>query len=168
MTDTVDAQLCARAEEFGDKTFLVDAEARIGYTELESSSRELAAAFLDAGIGKGTRVGLIMPNGVRWAQIAFALTRIGAVLVPLSTLLTGRELAAGPLDMLIAVGKNARPLSVGFDAGGGVGHYCADLKEAARWTALHTRAGDRLLIKGSRSAAMEDILPLLAEAFRNN
>lgn len=94
MTDTVDALLRARAGELGDKTFLVDAEARIGYTELESSSRELAAAFLDAGIGKGTRVGLIMPNGVRWAQIAFALTRIGAVLVPMSTLLTGRELAA--------------------------------------------------------------------------
>ena len=43
---------------------------------------------------KGSRVGLIMPNGVRWAQIAIALTRIGAVLVPLSTLLTGPELVA--------------------------------------------------------------------------
>jgi UDP-N-acetylmuramoyl-tripeptide--D-alanyl-D-alanine ligase len=81
---------------------------------------------------------------------------------------TGRELAAGPVDILIAVGKNARPLSVGFDAGGGVGHYCTDLEEAARAASLHTRVGDRLLIKGSRSAAMEDILPLLAEAFRNN
>ena len=47
-----------------------------------------------AGVTKGSRVGLIMPNGVRWAQIAIALTRIGAVLVPLSTLLTGPELVA--------------------------------------------------------------------------
>ena len=81
---------------------------------------------------------------------------------------TGRELAAGPVDMLIAVGENARPLSVGFDAGGGVGHYCSDLEEAAGLASLHTHAGDRLLIKGSRSAAMEDILPLLDEAFRKN
>jgi UDP-N-acetylmuramoyl-tripeptide--D-alanyl-D-alanine ligase len=81
---------------------------------------------------------------------------------------TGRELAAGPLELLIAVGKSAHPLSVGFDAGGGVSHYCADLEEAARLTALHTRAGDRLLIKGSRSSAMEEILPLLAKAFRKN
>ncbi len=81
---------------------------------------------------------------------------------------TGRELATGPVNMLIAVGKNARPLSVGFDAGGGVSHYCTDLEEAARLASLQTRAGDRLLIKGSRSAAMEDILPLLAEAFRKN
>ena len=81
---------------------------------------------------------------------------------------TGRKLAAGPVDLLIAVGENARPLGVGFDAGGGVSHYCADLKEAAQLAALHTRAGDRLLIKGSRSAAMEEILPLLVEMFRKN
>ncbi len=81
---------------------------------------------------------------------------------------TGLELAAGPVDVLLAVGENAHPLAVGFDAGGGVSHYCADLEEAARLAATHTRAGDRLLIKGSRSAAMEDILPLLAEAFEKN
>jgi UDP-N-acetylmuramoyl-tripeptide--D-alanyl-D-alanine ligase len=81
---------------------------------------------------------------------------------------TGRELASGPVDILIAVGKNARLLGVGFDAGGGVSHYCGDLKEAARLTALHTSVGYRLLIKGSRSAAMEEILPLLAKAFLTN
>jgi UDP-N-acetylmuramoyl-tripeptide--D-alanyl-D-alanine ligase len=81
---------------------------------------------------------------------------------------TGRNLAAGPLDLLIVVGKNARPLAEGFDAGGGVGHYSADLAEAARLAAALTKAGDRLLIKGSRSAGMEEIIPLLAEAFRTN
>ncbi|MEN8006920.1 MAG: UDP-N-acetylmuramoyl-tripeptide--D-alanyl-D-alanine ligase [Candidatus Krumholzibacteriota bacterium] len=81
---------------------------------------------------------------------------------------TGLDLADGPVDVLIAVGENARPLGTGFDAGGGVSHYCADLEEAARLAALHTKAGDRLLIKGSRSAAMEAILPLLAAAFRKN
>lgn len=35
-----------------------------------------------------------MPNGTRWVQIAVALTRIGAVLVPLSTLLQAGELVA--------------------------------------------------------------------------
>ena len=47
-----------------------------------------------AGVGKGSRVGLIMPNRVQWVQIAVALTRIGAVLVPLSTLLQPPELVA--------------------------------------------------------------------------
>ena len=62
--------------------------------ELDATTRDLAAAFIEAGVGKGTRVGLIMPNGVRWVQIAIALTRIGAVLVPLSTLLQPPELVA--------------------------------------------------------------------------
>ena len=81
---------------------------------------------------------------------------------------TGLELANGPVQVVIAVGENARPLGTGFDAGGGVSHYCADLEEAARLAAIHTRTGDRLLIKGSRSTAMEEILPLLVAAFRKN
>ena len=93
MPDTVDTVVRARAS-LGDKPFLIDSESRIGYAELAATTSELAAGFVAAGVTKGSRVGLIMPNGVRWAQIAIALTRIGAVLVPLSTLLTGPELVA--------------------------------------------------------------------------
>ncbi len=93
MPDTIDALVRARAV-LGDKPFLIDATSRIGYAELADTTSELAAGFLAAGVTKGSRVGLIMPNGVRWAQIALALNRIGAVLVPLSTLLTGPELVA--------------------------------------------------------------------------
>jgi len=81
---------------------------------------------------------------------------------------TGKEMAAGPVDLLIAVGEKAHPLGVGFDAGGGVSHNCADLEEAARLAAFHTGPGDHLLIKGSRSVAMEELLPLLVEAFKKN
>ena len=93
MPDTVDALIRARAD-LGDKPFLIDTTSRIGYAELDTTTRQLAAGFLSAGVTKGSRVGLIMPNGVQWAQIALALTRIGAVLVPLSTLLAGPELIA--------------------------------------------------------------------------
>ncbi len=78
---------------------------------------------------------------------------------------TGRQLAASDLDILVAVGTAARPLSAGFDAEGGGGHYCAAVDEAARWLGTRTRPGDRILIKGSRSATMEEIIPLLATAF---
>ncbi len=73
---------------------VIDPTSRMSYRELGSTTSDLAATFIEAGVGKGTRVGLIMPNGTRWVQIAIALTRIGAVLVPLSTLLTAAELAA--------------------------------------------------------------------------
>jgi acyl-CoA synthetase (AMP-forming)/AMP-acid ligase II len=93
MPDAIDTLVRARAS-LGDKPFLIDTTSRIGYAELAATTSELAAGLLSAGVTKGSRVGLIMPNGVRWAQIAIALTRIGAVLVPLSTLLTGPELVA--------------------------------------------------------------------------
>ena len=73
---------------------VIDPAARLSYRELDTTTRELAAAFIEAGVAKGTRVGLIMPNNAGWVQIAVAVTRIGAVLVPLSTLLAAGELVA--------------------------------------------------------------------------
>jgi len=94
MHDTIDRLVRLRAEQHGDKPMVIDPAARITYGELDDTTRALAAAFLEAGVGKGTRVGLIMPNCVQWVQIAVALTRIGAVLVPLSTLSQAPELVA--------------------------------------------------------------------------
>jgi acyl-CoA synthetase (AMP-forming)/AMP-acid ligase II len=83
-----------RAAHDGSKPMVIDPQSRISYRELDTTTRDLAAEFVEAGVGKGTRVGLIMPNGTRWVQVAIALTRIGAVLVPLSTLLQAGELVA--------------------------------------------------------------------------
>ena len=107
MRDTVDQLVRIRAQQHGDKPVVIDTESRISYAELDDTTRAMAAAFIGAGIGKGTRVGLIMPNRVQWVQIAVALTRIGAVLVPLSTLLQPPELVAqlraASVQVLIAV-----------------------------------------------------------------
>jgi acyl-CoA synthetase (AMP-forming)/AMP-acid ligase II len=94
MLDTIDELVRHRCIQDADKMMVVDPDCRLSYRELDLSTMDLAAGFIHAGVGKGTRVGLIMPNGVRWVQIAIALTRIGAVLVPLSTLLPARELVA--------------------------------------------------------------------------
>lgn len=94
MSDTIDAVVRRRAAEHGDKPAVIDPSARMTYAELDATTHELAAAFVAAGVGKGNRVALIMPNSVEWVRIAIALTRVGAVLVPLSTLLQPPELAA--------------------------------------------------------------------------
>ena len=94
MPETIDRVVRLRAAEHGAKPMVIDQMSRLSYNELDSTTKGLAAALIEAGIVKGTRVGLIMPNGVRWVQIAIAVTRIGAVLVPLSTLLQPPELAA--------------------------------------------------------------------------
>jgi acyl-CoA synthetase (AMP-forming)/AMP-acid ligase II len=94
MRDTIDELVRHRCVQDADQPMVIDPDCRLSYRELAFSTMDLAAGLIHAGVGKGTRVGLIMPNGVRWVQIAIALTRIGAVLVPLSTLLPARELVA--------------------------------------------------------------------------
>ena len=94
MPDTIGELVRVRAADAGAKPMVIDPDTRLTYAELDTTTRELAAAFIAAGVTKGTRVGLIMPNCARWVQIAVALTRIGAVLVPLSTLLQAPELVA--------------------------------------------------------------------------
>lgn len=71
---------------------------------------------------------------------------------------TGSRLAEAGLDLLVSVGEQARPLAEGFAARGGQTVSCADTDEAADWLARHTQAGDRILLKGSRSAGLERLL----------
>jgi acyl-CoA synthetase (AMP-forming)/AMP-acid ligase II len=94
MPDTIDDMVRQQAADHGAKPMVIDPVSRVSYRELGTTTSELAAIFIDAGVGKGSRVGLIMPNNTRWVQFALALTRIGAVLVPLSTLLRAGELVA--------------------------------------------------------------------------
>src|SRR5438477_794418 len=91
---TVPALLRRHAGTTPDLQFVITEDAALTYGELDRTSRRSAARLIRAGVGKGTRVGLLMPNGCEWALTAMAAMRIGAVLVPLSTLLRPPELAA--------------------------------------------------------------------------
>ena len=66
---------------------------RITYGEADVRADALARRLLAAGVGKGTRVGMLAPNGPEFAVGVIATTRIGAVIVPINTLFQPRELA---------------------------------------------------------------------------
>ena len=91
---TVTALLARRRQEAAGFTRVVSDDASVTYAELDGTSRHLAGRLVASGVTKGDRVGLLMPNGITWATNAFAVMRIGAVLVPLSTLLRPPELLA--------------------------------------------------------------------------
>jgi acyl-CoA synthetase (AMP-forming)/AMP-acid ligase II len=91
---TVPVLLHRHADTTPDLQFVVTEDEALTYAEAERDSARLSAHLIRAGVGKGTRVGLLMPNGCEWALTAIAVMRIGAVLVPLSTLLRPPELAA--------------------------------------------------------------------------
>src|SRR6185295_13822388 len=69
--------------------------ARMTRAELRAASRNAAKRLLGLGVTKGTRVGLLCPNRLEWLPIAFGALRIGALLVPFSTLWKRDEIAYG-------------------------------------------------------------------------
>lgn len=62
------------------------------YAELAREVDILAAGLVAAGVGKGTRVALLMGNRPEWVQALFATARIGGVVVPVNTFATAEEL----------------------------------------------------------------------------
>ena len=85
--------LAHSVRSFGDKEFLVEADRRLSFAEADARSAELAKGLLALGVGKGTRLGLLMPNGIDWVLVWLAAARIGALTIPLSTLYKTHELA---------------------------------------------------------------------------
>ncbi|KUI32424.1 AMP-dependent synthetase [Mycobacterium sp. IS-1742] len=90
---TIPALLAQSVRDFGDQTYVVSPTGRLTYRDAEQRSADIARRLLHQGIGKGVRVGLFFPNGVEWIVWWLAVSRIGALAVPLSTMYTPAELA---------------------------------------------------------------------------
>ncbi|MDD7939693.1 class I adenylate-forming enzyme family protein [Actinomycetospora lutea] len=71
---------------------VVGPEGRITWAELGDRAARFAAALADAGIGRGDRVAVLLPNGVRWIVAASAVLRVGAAVVPVNTWYRAAEL----------------------------------------------------------------------------
>ena len=91
---TVPALVRRRADEQPEKPFIVTDDDVLTYGELDRETAAAASRFAAAGVGKGTRVGVLMPNGTAWPVVALGVARAGGTVVPLSTLLRPPELAA--------------------------------------------------------------------------
>jgi acyl-CoA synthetase (AMP-forming)/AMP-acid ligase II len=91
---TIPALLVHRRRADAERAALVTADDATTYAKLDDATRALAARLVAAGVVKGDRVGLLAPNGIEWAVTGLAALRVGAVLVPLSTLLRPPELLA--------------------------------------------------------------------------
>ena len=74
---TVPALLRRRAQEQPDDHFVVTVDDALTYGALERRSAALAEHFVSLGVGIGTRVGLLVPNGTAWPVVAFGASRAG-------------------------------------------------------------------------------------------
>ena len=65
--------------------------AELTYLELKQRSDALAASLAGLGIGKGDRVGIMLPNCPQYIIAAFAILKLGAVVVNINPSYTPRE-----------------------------------------------------------------------------
>ena len=59
---------------------------------MDARSAALAKGLLAEGIGKGSRVGILIPNSADFLVAALGVARVGAVFVPVNTFSQTREL----------------------------------------------------------------------------
>lgn len=91
-TPSIPVFLRSCVDRFGERPLILLNDHRICYAEADARSAKLARGLLASGVGKGGRIGLLMPNGPDWVVAWLAATRIGAVVVPLNTFYKPREL----------------------------------------------------------------------------
>lgn len=81
---------------YGEREALVfhsaDGDTRWTYDELWERAVQVAAALRASGVGKDTRVGLLMTNRPEWVSAFFGISMAGGVAVALSTFSTPAEL----------------------------------------------------------------------------
>ena len=75
-----------------DHELIVGGAERLSYGETRARARSLAKGLHRLGVGPGDRVALVMPNRPAWLLLDFAVTMLGATLVPISTWSRPREL----------------------------------------------------------------------------
>jgi O-succinylbenzoic acid--CoA ligase len=85
--------LTRAAQNYPDKLALRCEGTDWSFAELDRQATRLARGLAAQGVRAGDRVALLAQNGLPFAALVHALTRLGAVLVPLNTRLTPAELA---------------------------------------------------------------------------
>ncbi len=76
---TVPALLRHAIDAHGESDYVVLPEERLTFGAAARRSGALARRLLDAGAGKGTRIGIFLPTGIDWVIVWLAAARIGAL-----------------------------------------------------------------------------------------
>jgi fatty-acyl-CoA synthase len=128
---TLHATLARVAGEHGARPFVIAVDRELTYAELDAWARRIARGLVGAGVQPGDRVALMLPNSAAFVAAIFAISRTGALAVPLHPRLHERELAFALRDsgavVLLTVerfrdaptGETLDALAPGWHRGGG-------------------------------------------------
>ena len=144
--------LTAAAERSPDKVAFKLDDAELTYAALDEASARVAGMLAAAGVGPGDRVGVMLPNVPYFPAAYYGVLRLGAVVVPMNVLLTGREVryyledpAAGALIAWHGFEEAARAGADGLDVATFVvtpGEFERQLAAAEPRRAVAERASD--------------------------
>jgi long-chain acyl-CoA synthetase len=84
--------LSASVARFADKIALIQDDRKVSYRDFNNRVNTLANKLLQLDVRKGDKASLYLHNSIEWAEIYFALSKIGAVVVPINFRLKGDEL----------------------------------------------------------------------------
>ncbi|MDZ7332504.1 MAG: AMP-binding protein [candidate division KSB1 bacterium] len=84
-------KICETAKAFSDKTAIIFNEHHIRYGQLDQIIHQLANGLRRAGVQKGDRVALLMPNLPHFVFSYYAIMRGGAIVVPINYMMEDNE-----------------------------------------------------------------------------
>ncbi|QTJ67310.1 AMP-binding protein [Rhodococcus sp. ZPP] len=155
--------LRSRAESNPDKTFVTDGTSALTFSELYEKSQRLALGLRRRGLQPGDRVAVQLPNWVEFVVIAAALSRIGAVMVPVMPIYRKDEVSHLVSDAAIRTAIAPTEFK-GFD-------YLAMFDEIRRESgtlesiiAVRTTHDTRTSLTEKGISALEDVIVAEADA----
>ncbi len=101
------------ARKYPERVAVVFRDTKITYRELEEGVQTLADTLRTLGIGRGDRIGILMPNCPQAISAYFAAQMCGAVVVPVNPLLKPAELQYIWGDANVRVVLTVAPLATG-------------------------------------------------------
>src|SRR5262245_31008795 len=91
MVTTIGEILPQSARKHGDRVALIVDNQRLGFHQLDSLSNRVANGLVASGVQPGDRVSLFGPNSWEWLVCYYGIAKAGAVINPLSSMLTADE-----------------------------------------------------------------------------
>jgi acyl-CoA synthetase (AMP-forming)/AMP-acid ligase II len=124
---TLDAIVGRNARRFPAKPALIDGAISLNWAELDARVDRVAAALAGAGLKRGDRAALLLPNCREYLELYFGCARAGVIAVPVNYRLTPTETAT------VLAGAHPALLVAGGDYLGTARAIENDLPELKRW-----------------------------------
>ncbi|HSF17554.1 MAG TPA: AMP-binding protein [Vicinamibacteria bacterium] len=122
MVTTIAEILPQAAGKHGDRVALIIDGQRLSFRQLDSLSNRVANGLVASGVKPGDRVSLFGPNSWEWLVSYYGIAKAGAVVIPLSSMLTADEVQYAVTDTgasAVIASPDKRELLGGLMAQGG-------------------------------------------------